>query len=158
MCGGIFSSILVVLLEPNTLCTTAKFVTPCLESKRGAKIHPLMHLRRRNLQAPHGPLPPPPPFRFPFLPPPPHPPIPPLPLGPPIVPSALAPRTIELSDLCFPSLATYVPNKVRIPIQLVFLNRNNDKRKGGYKYRGVVGWGKVLDMITMKSFFGRQQH
>jgi hypothetical protein len=75
------------------------------------------------------------------------------------VPSALAPRTIELIDLGFPSLATYVLNKVRRPIQLGFLNRNNDKRKGGYKkYRGVVGWGKVLDMITMKSYLGRQQH
>jgi hypothetical protein len=126
-------------------------------------MHPLTHLRRRNLQAPHGPPPlppppPPPPFWFLFPPPPPHPPIPLLPLGPPTVPSALAPRTIELIDLGFPSIATYVLNKVRRPIQLVFLNRNNDKRKGGYKYRGVIGWGKVLDMITMKSCFGRQQH
>jgi hypothetical protein len=74
------------------------------------------------------------------------------------VPSALAPRTIELIDLHFPSLATYALNKVRRSIQLVFLNRNNDKRKGDYKYRGVVGWGKVFDMITMKSCFGRQHH
>jgi hypothetical protein len=128
----IFSSILAVLLAPNTLCITAKFVTPCSDSKSGANIHPLMHLRRRNLQALHGP-PPPAPFRFPFPPHPPHPPIPPLPLGLPTVPSALAPRTIELIDLGFPSLATYVLNKVRRPIQLGFLNRNNDKRKGGYK-------------------------
>lgn len=55
-------------------------------------MHPVTHLRRRNLHAPHGP-------------PPPAPPLPPLgPPDEPLPPPALAPRTAE--ELMAPGLVT----------------------------------------------------